>query len=362
MHIFINGYWETNLGDDLFLYIISKKFPKVQFDIYTTRKNFSVFKGISNVNLINKRDSLIDRVINKVSVKVNYPLKGSEYDQLIQTAKGYPVYLELGGSIFMLPSNGSLNVDYLVRMIIAKRVKHYLVIGSNFGPYSSHKQLIKYQHFFKSIESISFRDEYSYNLFKNCGGVNYFPDIVFNLSVQNNYKADYVLFSVINTKRFGSYVDKMYTQFVCNQVKKEISRGNEVVLMSFCNHEGDKKKAREIKDRLIGVSKNIRIVEHSNIYKSLKIISGSKKIFATRYHSMILGWVFKKPTFVVSYSKKTENVIKSFFPQQSYVKLTNINENKNIKYTLIDDRTLIALKDEANKHFSDFEKVIQTYE
>ena len=24
--------------------------------------------------------------------------------------------------------------------------------------------------------------------------------------------------------------------------------------------------------------------------------------------------------------------------------------------------TLIALKDEANKHFSDFEKVIQTYE
>lgn len=77
---------------------------------------------------------------------------------------------------------------------------------------------------------------------------------------------------------------------------------------------------------------------------------------------MILGWVFKKPTFVVSYSKKTENVIKSFFPQQSYAKLTNINENKNIKYTLIDDRTLIALKDEANKHFSDFEKVIQTYE
>ncbi len=28
MHIFINGYWKTNLGDDLFLYIISKKFPE----------------------------------------------------------------------------------------------------------------------------------------------------------------------------------------------------------------------------------------------------------------------------------------------------------------------------------------------
>lgn len=37
--VFVDGYWETNLGDDLFLYIIAKKYIGINFFITSTRDN-----------------------------------------------------------------------------------------------------------------------------------------------------------------------------------------------------------------------------------------------------------------------------------------------------------------------------------
>ncbi|MGX7026238.1 polysaccharide pyruvyl transferase family protein [Weissella paramesenteroides] len=365
MRVFVNGYWQSNLGDDLFIYITARRYPKVQFDIYATVDDFSVFKDVDNIHLIKKNNSITKRIIDKISYRINRPLKTSSYEQRVKLAKKYSIYMELGGSIFILPTNGSLNIEYMIRMILVNYVNNYLVIGSNFGPYATQKQLTEYKKFFKSVTSSSFRDEYSYRLFKNYGNVSYSPDVVFNLSVEDKKNEDainYVLFSVINTARFGSNIDELYTQFVCEQIKKEIRNGNQIIIMSFCKKEGDTKKAIEIKNNLISYTDDIQIIEHTNILKSLKIISNAKKVFATRYHSMILGWVFKKPTFVVSYSEKTNNVIDSFYPQQKYVDMSKIKLNETINYTLMDDETLNFLRKEAGKQFSGFEKVINIYE
>lgn len=358
--VFVDGYWETNLGDDLFLYIIAKKYSRINFFITSTRDNYRVFNNIKNINLIEQKRTPIRRFLNSMSRGVKCPLVGSIYSKSIELSKRYPAYLELGGSLFILPKNGDLDVNYKKRTIISKHTDKYVIMGSNFGPYFSNKQLKAYRKLFTSVKGVSFRDKASYNLFSDIESVSYYPDVVFNLNVEESQikSKNYTLFSVINTDKYGKDVDAKYTQFVIDQVKKEILSGNSVVLMSFCVSEGDTTKAKEILRKMSMWQDDITIMEHSDIEESLSVIKNAKKLFATRYHAMILGWLFNKPTFVVSYSSKTENVIKTYNPEQPYRKIREIKRNDEIEYYRIEKSRLILLREQAKKHFNVFDKVV----
>ncbi|WHS05452.1 polysaccharide pyruvyl transferase family protein [Ligilactobacillus salivarius] len=350
--IFVQGYFEKNLGDDLFIYVLCHNYPQLEFTINTP--NYEVFSHFHNLQNFEQKKGILRR-----------KLRNFFFIDDIRAAKNFAIYLELGGSIFILPANGTMGYNYKRRKIVSEIQKHYIVMGSNFGPYYSKKQLNGYKKFFNSIESVSFRDYESYEYFKDIDHVNYYPDVVLNLEVkdnQNNIKTDYVLFSIINSKIFGEKVDKEYSNFICNQVKKEIKEGNTIVFMSFCEYEKDLTKGKELLQMLHQWKDKIILKNHTNIEKSLDVIRKAKKIVATRYHAMILGWLYRKPTFVIAYSKKTENEIKTYFPEQQYIKIQNIGNVSDISYTKINRKLLKKLKNDAKKHFECFERVVADIE
>src|SRR5699024_6862778 len=61
-----------------------------------------------------------------------------------------------------------------------------------------------------------------------------------------------------------------------------------------------------------------------HIEQSLEIINGSSGMIATRFHSMILGWIFNKPVFPFVYSNKTLNVLNDLDYEGYYLAIENM--------------------------------------
>ncbi|MDT2926290.1 polysaccharide pyruvyl transferase family protein [Lactococcus lactis] len=98
--------------------------------------------------------------------------------------------------------------------------------------------------------------------------------------------------------------------------------------------------------------------------KSLSKIAESEKIIATRFHAMILGWLFQKPTFVISYSQKTTQVIENSFNKQTFVdynKVEKLNLNNMDDYFVkIDDLTKEYLINDAQNQFRGLDSLLQS--
>ncbi|OQP08346.1 polysaccharide pyruvyl transferase family protein, partial [Geobacillus thermoleovorans] len=58
---------------------------------------------------------------------------------------------------------------------------------------------------------------------------------------------------------------------------------------------------------------------------ALDVIAGSSFVVATRFHAMILGWVYNKPVFPIAYSNKMINVMKDVGFKGSYVDFNDLN-------------------------------------
>src|SRR5699024_8682160 len=88
--------------------------------------------------------------------------------------------------------------------------------------------------------------------------------------------------------------------------KKLIKKGFKVVLMSFCQKEGDEEAITRIKNKV--TNENITsYLYRGDLEEALSVLKSSKSVIATRFHSLILGLLFKKPVFPFIYSGKTRN-------------------------------------------------------
>ncbi len=333
--ILVLGYWHRNLGDDLFLKILAERYSNTTFNIYINKENFRPFKTLVNVKPVFRYNSrtISRRAKNKLDnflFKFGFVTLNSIQRELLN----YKQIVEIGGSIFIQPSTG-FDSNYYLRKAIGKSGIDYSILGCNFGPYSSEQQVQEYQKIFDESNWVSFRDSYSFQLFKNNNdNLHCFPDIVFGLDISPYCKSqDYHLISVIYPHSAKYRED--YISWLTTEITYIVKILNEkVVLMGFCAEEGDEKVADIIIERLGNdVRDNVKKAIHSNIEDSLNIISKAKKIIATRYHAMILAWVFHKPTFVISYSRKVDEVIHDIAPQQKFHPINKIAEIEHAEYS-----------------------------
>lgn len=314
--IFLRMYLTKNLGDDLFLKIISNRYGNVRF--YTLARNNYLRRYIGQ----NVRGRfIITRLICKLFPCLTYPLF---------RLRKYDAEVVLGGSMFIeREPNKTKLLDELNKRYI-KDVPLF-IIGANFGPFKNKYYLHEHKNVFRSAKDVCFRDNYSAGLFSDLDNVRVAPDIVFGLDSEK-YKAKHekkVVVSVIDlkTREKLKQFQADYENKILEIAEKYASGGYNVVLMSFCEAEGDE----DAINRILQKTSNSKISSYyyrGDIDEAVRQISSSEIVVGTRFHSVVLGIVFGKKVLPVIYSSKTKNMLEDIGFSGRTIELKNISKLK----------------------------------
>lgn len=349
--VMVHAVTKLNLGDDLFLDLLFKRYPKTKF-ILSTHKNYKkYYKKYNNIS-IHSTSNIVFRGMNFLMRKLGQRV----YTQK-RLAKKCDASIHIGGSIFQQKAHWKNQIKNRKTLLIENQP--YYVLGANFGSYTDPQFHEEYFNLFKSYKDICFRDSYSCDLFKELPNVRKADDIVFSL--KNDFQLESerkIVISVIKPS-FRPYLknrDYEYYDKIKDIAVNYVKDGYDVVLMSFCKAEGDEKAIEKVKSMIPEeyISKIKSHKYYGDIDKALNEIASASAIVATRFHAMILGWVYNKPTFPIAYNEKMFNVMKDVSYDGKYVNFDNLDtftyEDYQINsYLKIIDITM-QIKD-SEKHF-----------
>lgn len=315
---FVSGYWKSNLGDDLFLKIVCERYPHVKFYTFLDKKNSEQFKQYNNLTII--YNNFLFRIVNKLMRKMGMLQLQDILGPLL--AKNF---LEIGGSIFMQDKRWQYRLKQ--RNYARNQYSKYFIIGSNFGPFYDQEYEEKYKELFDSVDGISFRDSYSYNLFaeKNMTKAS---DVIFGLSTseyKRQNKKKQVVISVVDNdsknKDTSFNLQDKYESKIITTINKLTKEGYDVILMSFCKYEGDTDVINRIYSRL-GNNNHVKTFEYfHDIESALKLIADSEKVIASRFHACVLGLLFGCKVLPIAYSDKMMNLIQDIYKEKKWLSI-----------------------------------------
>mgnify|MGYP004504703815 CR=1 FL=1 len=319
--VLIYAYTKYNLGDDLLIKILSKRYPYVQFILYTYPEYKSIFKDCLNIHIISNRN-ILGKAINAIGRLVH---RNNAYERSL--ARKCRACICITGSLFIQGEEWQSYLKYMKSRQITGIP--YFQIGSNFGPYTDKKFYERFKEFFMNCEDVCFRELYSYNLFSDLPNVRFAPDIVFSGKFPIRKSEKMVSVSVINLKdrKELSQYQVSYKNYMTNLCRYYCNKGYQVNLMSFCKEEGDEIMVKEIMQEFKRKAvKPIPVFYQGDIGQIVDLISRSEIVVATRFHAMILGWCMEKKVLPIVYSAKMEHVINEVNFEGEVV---HIRENKS---------------------------------
>lgn len=329
--VYIKAYTRLNVGDDLFVFLLCSRYPNVHFYIKEALGYTDVFNSINNLSII--KDA------NNISV-----------DAIVY----------IGGSIFIENSPKSLlRLHDLKEEIIKENIPTY-IIGANFGPYLSNEYYSTVKNdLLSKTASTTFRDKFSFNMFKDLANVHYAADIVFSLDTANIRSAEKkeIGISLIHhleretlKKNYDNYLRKL-----AEISKYYIAEGYSVRLFSFCEYEKDMVAINDLCSLMTNNElEHITVSNYTgNIYMFLEDIANLKLFITSRFHSMILGLKFNVPIIPICYSQKCSNVLNDMdFPKENIYSFDTLN---NLNYKKIPDVFCSPLFETALNHFNDLD-------
>ncbi len=351
----LRAYVTGNLGDDLFIKIICARYNNVKFYIMGEKKYKSIYEELSNLEYItiNQWHKCIRLICETVGLNSFFFWPLPKVDALVY----------IGGSIFMELKGWRKEFQRNANLFSLFERKY--IIGANFGPYYHEEFQELYLNEFKSFDDISFRESSSAALFDSVKNIRVNPDVVFQLDTFPTEGKDYYIISILNCLKKESIEHKhsQYMKKMKEIVSEILKTGSEVVLMSFCEAEGDTIAIEELYDSLQNFEKvKVKKYTHWNIDESLDIIRMSQGIVATRFHAMILGMVWEKKLVPIIYDKKMSNVLEDMEycgPQYSVEHIEELNAAKLIdelgRTIEIDIENLVA---KSKKQFSELDKFL----
>lgn len=346
--VYVHFFSEQNYGDDVFVHILTSRYPNNSFIISGTNDNLSAFEKQNNI-LVCKENRLISKV-NKAVKKI------LKIDPLYYLrAYNCAVCLTIGGSIFIEPEKKYLNTYFRDKKCKFYPKKKNMILGANFGPYSDSEFSDFFRKEFQRYDLVTFRDWDSYTLFKSVPCVKYAPDILFGLesiykgnrSYNDTFQQDYVVISVINTaKNKQCYINK-----IVEIVSYYELHGFQCVLLSLCHKQGDYDLCAEILNKACA---DIKIVDYDgDAQKIMSCIKNAKYVIASRFHAIITSFVFDVPCFPVAYSNKTSNMLKDIRFEGHYC---NIDDLTTMSMEYIDYNRIRMYKINVKKYKRQSEK------
>jgi colanic acid/amylovoran biosynthesis protein len=327
------AFWANyNLGDDLFVSILLKRYPNVSFNLIAN-KGYKVFSDYSNVRNVGTPVSFYDRVffrfIKLFSTKWYVLRYLSRYRSFFkEKIKNTDAYILIGGSMFKESKSSSVSskIDDLVSRTIKKRK---FIVGVNFGPFSSSSFYQSYHNIFSRYDDVCFRDNYSYNLFKDLGCVRVAEDIVFSYQIPDVCNEKKKVGFVINDfdgHEGLSLLKKAYEEMILFLVQDYISQGYSVTLFAFQKSEKKylKSFANFVQRRCLGRRISMFCYE-GDIDAFLIEYYRHSLIYATRFHSMILSFMQGQKVCPIIYNKKMLNFIEDVGYNGFYISLDDMN-------------------------------------
>ena len=362
--VFVDIYLQFNLGDDLFLDVLARKYPNCQFTVNYLGGNYDQF--ISQYNNVNKRKYTI---LNKIGQRLKISDSITNYDNV---AEEHDALLFIGGSIFREEDyHYSLYQDRL-KMVseFKKRDKPVFILGANFGPYKTDDFFSDYKELFRLCDDVCFRDVYSYELFKDLSQVRYAPDIVFQKNV-DEYKTvlnkNRVGFSIIDV-RHKQGLENYYDNYIISTVKSIellVSKGYECCLTSFCEQEGDLKAIHAIKLCLSPEAlKNVSIYNYKgNLKEAMNIIASFNLFIAARFHANIIALLLNIGVMPVIYSQKTTNMLRDINLGDILINMDELHlqyDENTINKSLNNKANLNSIPNEAKNQFEKFGEFLES--
>lgn len=359
--IFICAYDRNNLGDDLFVHTITKRYTKTKFYVWTSATNIETFKSLPNLKVLDQ-DSQFVKFLKKIR-----PSFVSRYKGMMENRCEAVVYI--GGSLFIEYDNWK---TILTWWDYEAKNRNFYVLGANFGPYKTEEYREELANVFANTKDVCFRDSYSYEQFSEVPTVRYAPDILFDLDMpKRTDEKKRVFISVIDCKEKSEGINQFaeheeeYLDFIWHCILISNRLGYRVTLSSFCKAEGDENAIKKIVSFLPEelVSKvDVINYDGTNAEEILQAISNSDFVIASRFHAAILGFVSMKPVLPIVYSDKTIHVLQDIqfqglvldLRKKQTVNFFELLENTNTQRL----SNVKQLKLESVNHFLKLDKIL----
>lgn len=354
--VYIEAYLFKNLGDDLFIKILTERYKDVQFYAQTRSyyknntfgKNLKIYSNLS-VGIINK---LFEKIFHKYNY-IGEKLK-SKCDYMVS----------IGGSIFMEKDDFS-KVEKQFSLYDNK--KPLYILGANFGPYKSEKYKIYVANILKRAKDVSFRDKKSYQEFSDIDSVRCNSDIVFSLNIENIKKKNEknVIISVIDCElKQLSNMKKEYENMLLQLTKRFIKQEYTVTLMSFCKEQGDEKVVNSLYNRLDENDRKFvkKFFYRGSIDKALEEIARSQIVVGSRFHANVIGLLMEKKILPIAYSDKTINTLKDLEFKGEIIDIRKIKEFDINKLDINKLESIINVEyyiESARKQFSKLDEALK---
>lgn len=313
-NVFVYGINTVNVGDDLFMRILFERYPNTRMIMYASNVYSALFKDYHNVVIVSETESVVKRLI-RVSHILQIPPTLLIYAYLFKKYR-IDLFLIVGGSLFMEGKSNITNTLKKIKLLKLRFPKlKTAVIGSNFGPCITRGFYESVKNSIRDVNDVCFRDEASYHAFAGLPNVRWGNDIVFHN--ETNYvptKEKRVCINIRNVEKWPTL--KPYKANYLGIIKTLItgfqSKGYVISLMSFCEGYGDNEITDELYDSLTEKNNVKRIYYNGeNLSEIVNSIAASEYLIGTRFHAIILGLLYNVNVLPISYSIKTENMLKS---------------------------------------------------
>lgn len=354
--VYVRAFLYANLGDDLFIQMLSSRYPDVEFTVVVNSEYSKIYekRNVKSIGL-NKLQRGIHKVvckrfgINSIQEKIE-----RESD----------ICVIIGGSMFQELAGDSSAIERL-RSFPGKYRPVY-ILGINFGPYRTEEYLNSVRNLLGYAVDVCFRDSYSYAFFRENMNVRWARDILFSIEtlIPNNKRSkNYIVVSIMDFSRKSNLklYEYSYIQFLVKSIRYFMGIGSEIRIVSFCKFEGDENAAEKIYAEFsLQEQEAIEICKYNgnNWLEIVELIRDAKYVIASRFHSMILGFAYEIPTLPILYNEKCVHVLEDLDLYGKGISLDYLEEAYPNLDMFIRVKNIEEIKKQSTKQFKGLDAVL----